>query len=613
MFRTNSNKDRVNYSNALLPPDGYVLEKAVGTTYSLDLEALTAVCIALGLKEDSDSELLQNPISLLNAIVKVSEKILIFCEAGQIKKPSTPSPLMLLLDKMVIPVKLSGKQDKGRFPSFHPKTWLLQYRNQEGARKYRFAVLSRNLTFDRSWDISVCIESTEKISQPDKTKPIISFLNFLQRQINSSLSDYQQKLRLIKELSTELHDVSFSLDDRRFGEDFSIMPLGIGSEGFDLRNDPLYNQFPLKADYSFHELVVFSPFLSASVIEYWNKPDHTLKGTTRTLITRRSELDKLTAKQVSHFRIFVLKDDIVDGEDYISDEAFEKQKQDIHAKIYIRRKNNDVALYMGSMNASHAAIHENVEMMIRMGTRWKYYDGQTFLKEIFCGEGDSPANPFEEVHVSAEKQDIPEDEAKVLEQIIKELCRIRMQAEVIAAEKKYDVLVHVDGEINNKEAETSLAPLRRSNFVPIAKEMIFPEMDVLQLTDFFQVKVKRNETEIIRVIMIPTLGLPEERESAVVNSVIKDKRSFVEYIAFILGDDCLLSLLEESILGKSGFLGDKSDRMPALYEKMLRTALEEPTRLKEIEYVLKMIHDNTIIPDEFRTLYDTFKSTLGMS
>ena len=83
MFRTNSNQDRVNYSNALLPPDGYVLEKAVGTTYSLDLEALTAVCIALGLKEDPDSDLLQNPISMLNALVKVSEKILVFCEADR--------------------------------------------------------------------------------------------------------------------------------------------------------------------------------------------------------------------------------------------------------------------------------------------------------------------------------------------------------------------------------------------------------------------------------------------------------------------------------------------------------------------------------------------------
>ena len=195
MFRTNSNQDRVNYNSALLPPDGYVLEKAVGTTYSLDLEALTAVCIALGLKEDPDSDLLQNPISMLNALVKVSEKILIFCEACQIKKPSTPSPLMLLLDKMVVPVTLSRKQDKGRFPSFHPKTWVLQFRNPEGLRKYRFVVLSRNLTFDRSWDVSIFIESTDRVSQPEKTKPIISFLDFLQRQTNHSVSDYQKKKR----------------------------------------------------------------------------------------------------------------------------------------------------------------------------------------------------------------------------------------------------------------------------------------------------------------------------------------------------------------------------------------------------------------------------------
>lgn len=612
MFRTNNNQDRVNYSNALLPPDGYILERAVGTTYSLDLEALTAVCIALGLKEDPDSDLLQNPISMLNALVKVSQKILIFCEAGQIKKPTTQSPLMLLLDKMVIPVALSGKKDKGRFPAFHPKTWILQYCNQEGIRKYRFVVLSRNLTFDRSWDVSLCIESTDKVSQPEKTKPIISFLKFLQRQINSSISDYQQKYQFIKELSTELDGVSFSLEDRRFGENFTIMPLGIGPEGYDLKKDPLYYQLPWKAEYSFHELVVFSPFLSSSVIEYWNNPEHTLTGTTRTLITRRSELPKLTAEQANRFRIYALKDDIVDGEYNISDEATEKQKQDIHAKIYIRRKYHDVDLYIGSMNASYAAIHENVEMMIRIGTRWKYYDGQSFLKEIFCGDEDSLTNPFEEVHVPVEKQEIPEDETRVLEQIIKEFCRVGMQAEVIPAGEKYNVLIHMDRELENAAAEILLAPLQRANFLPVAKEMIFPELDVLQLTDFFQVKVKRGSVEVTRIIMIPTIGLPEERESAVVNSVIKDKRSFVEYIAFILGDDYLLSLLEGSILGKSGFFGNQADRMPALYEKMLRTALEEPARLKEIEYVLKMIQDKEIIPDEFRTLYDTFKSTLGL-
>jgi hypothetical protein len=264
------------------------------------------------------------------------------------------------------------------------------------------------------------------------------------------------------------------------------------------------------------------------------------------------------------------------------------------------------------MNASYAAIHENVEMMVRIGTRWKYYDGKTFLKEIFCGEENSPANPFEEVQVPAEKQDVPEDETKVLEQAIKEFCRLKKRAEVVSSGEKYKVVVHLDGTLRSGDVEVALAPLRRSNFIPLNGEMVFHDMELLQLTDFYQVKVKRESAEVTRIITIPTSGLPEERENAVVNSVIKDKRSFVEYIAFILGDDYLLTLLEESILGKSGFYGNQADRLPALYEKMLKTALEEPARLKEIEYVLKMIHDKDIIPDEFRVLYDTFKATLGL-
>ena len=47
MLQTNSNKDSVNYGEMLLLPDGYVLESAVGTMYSLDLEALTAISVGL--------------------------------------------------------------------------------------------------------------------------------------------------------------------------------------------------------------------------------------------------------------------------------------------------------------------------------------------------------------------------------------------------------------------------------------------------------------------------------------------------------------------------------------------------------------------------------------
>lgn len=52
MFRPDSNRDRTDYSGILMPPDGYRLDRAVGTTYSLDLEALTAVAIGEELQND---------------------------------------------------------------------------------------------------------------------------------------------------------------------------------------------------------------------------------------------------------------------------------------------------------------------------------------------------------------------------------------------------------------------------------------------------------------------------------------------------------------------------------------------------------------------------------
>ena len=161
MFKTNDTKDRVNYGDLLLPPEGYVLNFAIGTTYSLDLESLTAVCLALGLAEGTGGALLQNPVSMLNAIQKVSEKLLIFCEAGQIKMPGKPSALSLLLEKMIVPVALPKARGINHYPAFHPKTWVLQYVNAQGDYHYRFAVLSRNLTFDRSGDISFAMDSSK--------------------------------------------------------------------------------------------------------------------------------------------------------------------------------------------------------------------------------------------------------------------------------------------------------------------------------------------------------------------------------------------------------------------------------------------------------------------
>jgi hypothetical protein len=41
---------------------------------------------------------------------------------------------------------------------FHPKLWLLRYTAENQPAFYRLLNLSRNLTFDRSWDIILCLE-----------------------------------------------------------------------------------------------------------------------------------------------------------------------------------------------------------------------------------------------------------------------------------------------------------------------------------------------------------------------------------------------------------------------------------------------------------------------
>lgn len=609
MFRPDSNCDRTDYNIILMPPDGYKLDKAIGTTYSLDLEALTAVAICLGLSEETDSKLMQNPISMLNALQKVSDKIILFCEAGQIKAPLKPTALSILLEKMVVEVALPKDRQLGRYPAFHPKTWVLSYVNKDGDKKYRFVVMSRNLTFDRSWDVSFSMDSSRMVRQKKKTKPIINFLDFLSGSVSNNVKDAGKKRTLIRNMQVELADVSFSLDSKEFGENFEILPLGIGKNAYQMSEDVLFSTDRNSADSTFHELVVMSPFLSESVIADFNIAERGLSDSKRTLITRRSELSKLKEMDTDNFTIYVLKDEIVDGEDAISDVMTDKMKQDIHAKIYIRRKYADVDLYLGSMNASYSAINKNVEMMLWLGTKNKYLNGEKFLKDIFCGPADDVKNPFEKVTVMDAVQDIDGDNKNALEQKIKELCRAKRKATITEDNYgKYKVTVEFPGVTSDKTIMVS--PFHSKQEHTLCEKIEFTELEILQLSEFYELTAKEGEDEIHRIIMIPTIGFPEDRESAVVNSIVKDRASFVEYIAFVLGDDYLASMLEKKQIGESGIFQHSNDAMPVLYEKMLKTSVEEPERFRDIGYVLKMVTDKEIIPDEFRELYDTFCNTL---
>ena len=185
-----------------------------------------------------------------------------------------------------------------------------------------------------------------------------------------------------------------------------------------------------------------------------------------------------------------------------------------------------------------------------------------------------------------------------------------MKASVTERDGKYDVSLDVNGQI--PEGNISITPFRRNVPMPLENNMTFPQLDILQVSEFYMVRVTSGDMTIDRIIMVPTTGIPEDRENAVVNSVVKDKRTFVEYVAFVLGDSYLLSLMEERSLASGGSWNAGHESLPALYEKMLKTALEEPEKIGEIGYLLQMITKEDIVPDEFRELYATFKKTLRL-
>ena len=117
-----------------------------------------------------------------------------------------------------------------------------------------------------------------------------------------------------------------------------------------------------------------------------------------------------------------------------------------------------------------------------------------------------------------------------------------------------------------------------------------------------------------RIIIVPTEGMPEEREKAVVSNIVKDKECFYRYIAFLLGDNYVMGALEAA--NEAEILGGKNThktiQTPALYEKMLQTAATAPDRFKEIDYLIKAISTDGVIPEQFEELYNVFKKAVKL-
>ncbi len=605
-------RDRLDYGKLLTPPEGFTMESAVGTSYSLDLDALVGVCMAMGLATDTDSEIMNNPIYLLEMLRRTGDRVTLFCQSGQIKVPGNRTSLYILLEKMVYQIQPRKSNTMGNLPSFHPKFWLVKYANKEGEKRYRLVVLSRNLTFDRSWDVSVCLDGKPAENDVESSQPIADFVSYLKASIGEAETNGKLRRQMLTELIKELRRVEFTTENKQFN-DFEFIPVGVPKKDgtiYSMSETPLFSS-------EYKELLIMSPFLSGKVIEEFNNRNKKIGDSDCLLLTRRESLAKLSPNQCEKFKIYTMKDLVVEGESAISDsqnkvseEELSNRKQDIHAKLYFWNKNSASELYLGSLNASHSALNGNVECILRLMSQGKYLRLSHLTSDLFGGEPENKDNPFELTQLE-DVVDQEEDKLWKLELKIKQLCQRSPKASVEEIETNYSIRITFSG-LDNTEGVT-IGPLLSYRDFNVESEVVMDQLPLIQLSEFYRITAREGEHKIQRLIKIPTMNIPSNREETVIQEVIKDTQTFYQYIAFLLADDYLISALEHGDMQKSLFKKSSRTVMPALYERMLQTAATSPEKFNEIHYILRMVKKDGVIPDGFKELYEAFRKAVGIS
>lgn len=591
----NPTEDRVGYGQELLPPEGFHLVRAVATTYSLDFQTLIAALIPLGLGGEIDDKEMQNPIALLQAIRKVTDKLVVFCEAGQIKAPGTPSRLITLLDDIVVQVALS-KQGKC-YPSFHPKTWTIEYANYTGERRWRFIVLSRNLSKDHSWDVSVSLEGEKKTGSYGATKEVVAFLEFLRGRVYKGAGSERQK-KVVEKTIASLSGVSFFCEDPFDGYD--IFPMGVGGKNPDV----------FKQDELFDDRVVISPFLSTGLVRKLNGPAKEIGTKRRVLISRMEALAKLEPSAADRFEKYVLRQ--------VSDD--DGERHDLHAKVYLRRRGSQTELWLGSANATDSGMNRNVEMMVALYCANRYLNAEKLLADLCGGDPGGKASPLEEVaEVGNEQVEVSEVEKarQEAENKIKEFCRMKVAARATGESGRYRLSLEVPA-VEALEGVFIWPINAPGNKLELREQAcVFPQtIELADLSSLYVVAVPYLGGEIRRVVKLTTKGIPEERGTAVLNELVKDRPSLLRYLAMLLSPNPAMVLQQLDTVEKQLQTGVESQRAvsvpPGLYEEMLLAASEEPDRIREAGLVLSRLKGDDSLLVEYKNLYRRFAEALKL-
>lgn len=587
MTALDARSQRTAFSDVVAPPPGYRLDACIGTTYSLDFEAFTALLLAFVGAEVEHPE--QDPGAMLTTLAGLRDRLRVYVNAGSLHVPGTAHRLFGRYDRLLMPVRLEGA-------AFHPKVWVMKFapiRRPERHRDqpiYRVLTASRNATATANWELGVALDGRLGGAANGFSSSLKGFCD--------AVTSRSRRLpRAVRDLVAELPRVVF--DGGREGAE---------SLRFEWQwpgRTLLRTALPKKAA----RAIVLSPFVRGAFIER-------LCSTVDDLIvvSTQDELDALPDS--AHERLAAARVFVVSGQG--DDEV---KALDLHAKLLAWQSGQERETLIGSANATTVAWglagSGNCEAMVALRPGLRVDEVYRAFVSPEKGKYHGWIEPY------TRTQEPPSDEEEARREI-DALCRqLACDALTGTYDRQREVL-RVRGDAsarsrsNPEQLTVELVPLLQQQtatwqpYDGVHRGLSFPNVPLHELSSFVVVRARHCLVRGVEKSFCAQVALDldeqtwEDRDNAMNTRLLENVDARTVLLNVLLGRPAGTGAATP---GSGGGTSNGSLLERVTIERVLETCTADPSRVPQVDAVLRACRD---VPEleAFREFWDNFSIAL---
>ena len=589
------------YTSALTPPPGMIFDEAVATTFSMDPAVLLEASVYLALMA-ADGQTDPDPLSVLEAIRRYSKRITVYVQRGRIQVPNIakPNPLFGYLEEMVVEVIAPNGG------VFHPKIWAIRFVSPDQSNAmYRLVVLTRNMTTDQSWDLSLQLEGTITGRKSKRNKPLAHLFRMLPDLATGSMAIGRAEQAV--SFAEALHRVDWDLPDGFDELDFYLP----GVKEFDWE-PPVANK-----------MAVISPFCSDRILQKLGEQSKS----TNILISRPESLAALSKDTLALFTQCLHLDEAAETEDGEDDNAVERQlSTGLHAKVYLfetRHYSDYTHVVIGSANATNAALNvsKNIEILVGLvGKKNKIGGIDELLGEDGLGEYlvefDTNKGPVIDTTRSDAEDCVEQARSLLSEAMLSIECSTGANESLWALAMRGNIPT-LAGIISatawpitvNRDLSVKIVDTDSVSLIKLG------DFSASSVTGLIAFELKSNHPDVAArfVLNLPITGIPAERDAAILRTVISNQDGFIRYLLLLLGDNTE-SGTEPGDGGRGNWQAQLAtgEDIPLL-EDLTHSYSRHPERLSEISRLVRDLskgNQHGIIPEDFLKLWSVFEEAI---